>query len=655
MANYKIQLTNGQELVLLNDGIVNTDYPVTLIGKNVSNFGDAQNENFVHLLENFSHSLQPANPLKGQFWFKSNENFSRPLVFDGENWRPLATSLYWSSTTDVFNNFGGYSIAASRPGDFWFDSAKQQLHVVTSGTTTATQTVLIGPERVPDFDVTKLVSSKMFDTSNNPYPVIRVVLDGETIAIMSKSKFTQAPSTSVGFVPGFPIINRGITFKNYNSSTRYTTATTDVVLYGLHEQLDPSYPRRNVNEHIQSDWYIDTNYGLKFGTNAESSITWNSGLFVESTNNIVLVSQGTNLTFTGNSIIPSVNINLGSNTNKFGNLFANTISSANLSSANLTATSVSVESASILSITNNQLLGQSAQFSTVVTSNLSATTINSTSGTFENIFSNFATVNSITATNLVVPTAVLTNVTVNNTVTSTGTITAVTYNGINYYGGNFYGNALYDNGARVVTTATVKSFELNAVKLRGEDGVNYYSASQRNVGNTIVQRHPTGAVTATSIEVDALIATGGSPSSTGTITGHWSLGLGSRLQATYADLAECYRADAEYLPGTVLEFGGVEEVTIGTDSSRKVAGVVTTNPAYLMNKDLTGTNVVAIALIGRVPCKVKGPVRKGDLMIAADDGFARSSKSPMLGCAIGKSLEDFNDNEGVIEVVVGRL
>lgn len=655
MANYKIQLTNGQELVLLNDGIVNTEYPVTLIGKNVSNFGDAQNENFVHLLENFSHSLQPANPLKGQIWFKSNENFSRPVIFDGENWRPIATSLYWSSTTDVFNNFGGFSIAASRPGDFWFDSVKQQLHVVTSGTTTATQTVLIGPERVPDFDVTKLVSSKVFDNRNIPYPVIQVVLDGETIAIMSKSKFTQGSSTLVGFVPGFPVINRGITFKNYNSSTRYTTATTDVALYGLHEQLDPSYLRRNVNEHIQSDWYIDTNYELKFGTNAESNIAWNSGLLIESTSSVVLKSQGTMLSFNGTSIIPSANVNLGATTSRFGNLFVELIDSVNLTSTKLTATLVSVESASISSISNNQLLGQDAQFSNVVTSNLSATTINSTSGTFENIISTSATIDSISATTVTVPSGVITNLTVNNTVTTTGTITAVTYNGINYYGGNFYGNELYDNGSRVVTSATVKTFDLNAIKLRGEDGVNYYTASQRNVGNTIVQRHPTGAVTATSIEVDSLIATGGSPSSIGTITGQWSLGLGSRLQATYADLAECYRADAEYLPGTVLEFGGSEEVTIAADSSRKVAGVVTTNPAYLMNKDLTGTNVVAIALIGRVPCKVKGPVRKGDLMIAADDGFARTSKSPMLGCAIGKSLEDFNDAEGVIEVVVGRL
>lgn len=125
--------------------------------------------------------------------------------------------------------------------------------------------------------------------------------------------------------------------------------------------------------------------------------------------------------------------------------------------------------------------------------------------------------------------------------------------------------------------------------------------------------------------------------------------------AKYADVAENYSADAQYEPGTVVAFGGSAEVTIAEDGTRKVAGVVSTNPAYLMNSCCPGEYVAAVALQGRVPVKVRGRVEKGDMMVSAGAGFARSEYSPILGSVIGKALEDFNGIEGVIEVVVGRL
>ena len=130
---------------------------------------------------------------------------------------------------------------------------------------------------------------------------------------------------------------------------------------------------------------------------------------------------------------------------------------------------------------------------------------------------------------------------------------------------------------------------------------------------------------------------------------------GTSTAANYADLAENYLADRPYAPCTVLEFGGTCEVTVSQDGTRRVAGVVSTNPAHLMNSALVGDNVIALALQGRVPCKVRGKVRKGDMMIAAGDGYARSEFSPVLGSVIGKALEDFDGQEGIIEIVVGRL
>ena len=159
---------------------------------------------------------------------------------------------------------------------------------------------------------------------------------------------------------------------------------------------------------------------------------------------------------------------------------------------------------------------------------------------------------------------------------------------------------------------------------------------------------------AQTISGNNMILTTGSNTLLGTITGNWSLSAGSKLQATYADLAEYYEADNEYEPGTVLEFGGEKEVTLAQAMTPRVAGVVSTNPAYVMNSTCKGEHIVAIALQGRVPCKVRGTIRKGDLLISDVGGFARPSTIPLMGTVIGKSLENF-EGEGVIEVAVGRL
>jgi hypothetical protein len=129
---------------------------------------------------------------------------------------------------------------------------------------------------------------------------------------------------------------------------------------------------------------------------------------------------------------------------------------------------------------------------------------------------------------------------------------------------------------------------------------------------------------------------------------------GVSTTARYADLAENYTADRDYEPGTVVEFGGVAEVTIAQDESTRVAGIVSTQPAHLMNSHLSGTHVVAVGLIGRVPCKVRGVINKGDMLISAGNGYARPRQDPIIGTVVGKALENFTGGEGVIEVVVGR-
>ena len=194
-------------------------------------------------------------------------------------------------------------------------------------------------------------------------------------------------------------------------------------------------------------------------------------------------------------------------------------------------------------------------------------------------------------------------------------------------------------------------------------GSSVYAGTIGNTGASLVgtlstaaQTNITSVGTLTGLTVSgAIIPNANNSVNLGSTSAWWNNIYGISLQAKYADLAECYAADAEYAPGTVIDFGGTNEVTISTtDASRRVAGVVTTNPAYLMNSQLEAEFVAAVALQGRVPTLVQGPVAKGDTMVSAGNGRARSEADPKISTVIGKALEDFNGDVGVIEVVVGR-
>ena len=122
--------------------------------------------------------------------------------------------------------------------------------------------------------------------------------------------------------------------------------------------------------------------------------------------------------------------------------------------------------------------------------------------------------------------------------------------------------------------------------------------------------------------------------------------------AQYADLAELYVTDSEYEVGTVLVFGGTEEVTQSTQAlDHRIAGVVSGQPAYLMNKDQKG-NTVAVALRGKIPVNVIGPVRKGDLIVSSDTPGVGQAHPGVTNCVyvIGKCIED-DDTENLVRLI----
>ena len=179
------------------------------------------------------------------------------------------------------------------------------------------------------------------------------------------------------------------------------------------------------------------------------------------------------------------------------------------------------------------------------------------------------------------------------------------------------------------------------------DSTNYSSYAVPLSGGTM-----TGTLTGRDI-----VPSASNTYSVGSTTAWYSAFWGKAVNAAYADLAETYSSDRDYIPGTVLIFGGEREVTISTQShDPAIAGVVSTNPGYHMN---AGAEGVAVALQGRVPTKVKGPVRKGDRVVSssiqgAAERLDMSKYQP--GCIIGKALEDIlDDSIQYIEVVVGRV
>jgi hypothetical protein len=260
-------------------------------------------------------------------------------------------------------------------------------------------------------------------------------------------------------------------------------------------------------------------------------------------------------------------------------------------------------------------------------------------------------------------TATQNSVTTMTSLASVGTITSGTWNGGII--GATYGGTGVNNGSNTLTL-TGASYTLNQSVASGASptftGTNFTSIpagqlSGSTLASGVTASSLTSVGTLTGLTVSGAIVPNANASvNLGSTSAWWNNIYGTATHALYADLAENYQADKTYAPGTVLMFGGDFEVTLADADTPAVAGVVSTNPAHLMNGGLTGQNVAPLALQGRVPCNVIGPVKKGDMMVSAGHGFAKSATNPAIGTVIGKSLYDYpGHGKAVIEVVIGRV
>ena len=143
----------------------------------------------------------------------------------------------------------------------------------------------------------------------------------------------------------------------------------------------------------------------------------------------------------------------------------------------------------------------------------------------------------------------------------------------------------------------------------------------------------------------------------GSASSYFNTVFATATTALYADVAERFHADETYAPGTVVELGGPNEITISQlELSENVFGVISTRAAYLMNAG-AGTDAThpPVAMTGRVPVRVTGTVRKGDRLVSAGSGLARAARRDEITAynVIGRSLQDkMSQEEGTVEAIV---
>jgi len=247
------------------------------------------------------------------------------------------------------------------------------------------------------------------------------------------------------------------------------------------------------------------------------------------------------------------------------------------------------------------------------------------------------------------------NITGNNVIAS-GTLTAGTFSPTNLSAsGNVTGGNLITAG---LITATGDIITAANITLTGNivDTAGIFINTGAN-GNICLNPDGSGVIIANKNIVNGQANGVGN---IGSATGYFNTVFAKATSAQYADLAEMYLSDQPLHAGTVVEFGGTQEITISTTNhSPRMAGVISTRPSHLMNAALSGDHAYPVALTGRVPCTVIGQISKGDCLVSSDHPGAAQRLDPekfVPGCIVGKALQDHaSDSIGTIEIAVGRF
>jgi hypothetical protein len=656
------------------------------VGKNYAGYGEFLDENFIQMLENFAKTTAPAAPLTGQLWFNKTNNLMN--VYNGTAFKTLSITTASASAP-----------ASNVQGDLWYDTTNQQLNVYTGSAF-----LVVGPAYTSASGTAGAIPETVNDSGGTPFFVTSIYAENARVAIYSNNAtFTAAAPTATLF----PTVYKGVTMSNATGTNMSgnligggnVTVTTNIstVMATFTGTGANIAGYGNITGNITGGNILTAGLisatGNIAGGNVLGGANVNATLFTGTT-----ISVSGNIT--GGNVLGGANVNAtthtGTTVSVTGNITGgNVLGGANVNATTHTGTTVSVSGnitggniltagaiSATANVSGNFFLGNGSQLTGVAAAASAAQIELGTSNIKFAGSGNAATINIGGTSNVVVidTTTLFANVAnvqsiVKSSANATGNVGSTTnyFNQIfvdrvnattvsasgNVTGGNVLGGANVNATLFTGTTVSVTG-NITGGNVLGGANVNAtthtgttVSVSGNITAGNLITSGTTGVLSVNSITHTGTNAIG----NIGSSSSYFNQVFATATTALYADVAERFWADEILEPGTVVELGGVAEITRSvTELSENVFGVISTRAAYLMNGG-AGENDThpPVAMTGRVPVKVVGTVRKGDRLVSAGAGIARAAQAGEVTAfnVIGRSLVDKPTLEsGTIEAIV---
>jgi hypothetical protein len=246
---YTINKTSGAVLATIADGTLDSTTDLTLIGKNYSGYGEAFNENFVALLENFSNNVAPTSPLAGQLWWDSSNALLK--VYTGSTFKTVSSST--ASATQP---------ATGVVGDLWWDTANSQLKVYNGASWT-----LVGPAYASGAGQSGPVIETITDSGGSDHVVVQMMNSDTIVSIINK----DAAFTPQSSITGFSSIKQGYTLNSSLAAAKYNGTATDADALGGVGAAN--YLRSDANDTSSGTLGIINDNGITIGTDSDLSLT----------------------------------------------------------------------------------------------------------------------------------------------------------------------------------------------------------------------------------------------------------------------------------------------------------------------------------------------------------------------------------------------
>ena len=511
---YQVDKFNGTFLVSVADGTVDTTTDLRLLGKNYAGYGEVQNENFLHLLENFANTSAPPKAINGQIWFDSAEKRLKFYDYDNNKWR-TATNIEIDTTAPVKMN----------QGDFWYDTTADQVYIWNGN-----QFVLVGPQASvgAGSSATEVAIVKDVDGINHTIVKLLSGSSSDTMAIVSVDAFEL--DVALFPITGFSFIKKGITLVNTQDNTYGITTTSDIIwgtastAKGLVNTAGEFIAANNVvlkNSPIFTGQGSFPNAGFTVGGGAEMRIWVDTGSLpiIESRNSSKItvrivkedsttddVMEFVPASATNGAALPGINdrYDLGATNYKWANVYATSLI-GNLT-GNVTGNTVGEHKGNVRANDNSLVFDAAlSKFTGSFTGILTGNVVGDVSGTAANAFRLDGAASSVA--------------------TSNGTIVlrdgAGNINANNFYGTSTQSNALRVDGGSYRTAVTAPTANtivardssgnisvnfvngtITASNSLQADGGAYRVASVQPIGNTVVVRDAAG-----NINVNGIVGT----------------------------------------------------------------------------------------------------------------------------------------------------